>query len=971
MKSRNARSAVLCAIILVIVSSFASSLILSSHVSPARSPSGGSSGLTADTAAAPTFDQYAKNFCSSATTCVTGTVTLTWPGDAVFAFTERNSTNTVSTVQDNHGNNLKFVKSATQGNLNVSLYEEDSISFIGTLKVWVNMSGSTTYAIQVAAIYGTSATPKDAVGTPNSGGHSTAESATVVTTVEPDMVLMGETHTLSSAPTASGGSFVLQGSSGSPSGYELVQNDTSTGSFTESATLGTAQSWAALSVAIKLGTVPSAPTGVTETAGTWTIATIGWTAPAGAVKNYTVLKSPANTCASGVAFSNAATNSYNYGLGGASYEKWVEVAAWNSTGISTWSSCTPVYTMPSPPTAPSASPASTTSITVTWTNPTTSPVSGVLNNTFVYWQAGSSCSSPALVNVGSSVTTYTKTGLTTGTQYCFYVKTLDPAGVSNATSTVTATTSQVPAAPTGLSVAVTSTTSLKPSWTNPSTGGLLNATVYYRQASTCGGTMISVSVGSAGTSDLISGLTTNLIYAFEVTVWNATGQSPDSSCATGLTASVPTAPTGLSIAITSATSLTPSWTNPTTGGLVNATVYYRQSSTCGGTMVGVSVGSAGTSKLISSLTTNLIYAFEVTVWNATGQSADSSCATGLTASVPAAPTGLSITITSRTSLTPSWTNPTTGGLVNATVYYRQSSTCGGTMIGVSVGSAGTSKLVSGLTTNLIYAFEVTVWNATGQSPDSSCATGLTASVPAAPTGLTVGTTTSTSIAISWTNPATGGLVNDTIYWTKTASCGGTLTAHSLGSVGTSYTITSLSGSTQYYIDVTVWNATGQSPASTCTSGTTGSAAPPTATGLKVTSYTTTTVSLIWSENTTGVNFTIWFGVSCGGLSGQQGAGYSLTATVGGLQTGTSYCFAVQSFNGTAGASLSTTVTQSTSPASGGGGGGGNGGGGGSGGNGTTNGTTGTVLLSQIWLPLVVSAGVLVVVAVVVAAGRKK
>jgi hypothetical protein len=139
----------------------------------------------------------------------------------------------------------------------------------------------------------------------------------------------------------------------------------------------------------------------------------------------------------------------------------------------------------------------------------------------------------------------------------------------------------------------------------------------------------------------------------------------------------------------------------------------------------------------------------------------------------------------------------------------------------------------------------------------------------------------------------------------------------------------------------------------------------------VTSYTTTTVSLIWSENTTGVNFTIWFGVSCGGLSGQQGAGYSLTATVGGLQTGTSYCFAVQSFNGTAGASLSTTVTQSTSPASGGGGGGGNGGGGGSGGNGTTNGTTGTVLLSQIWLPLVVSAGVLVVVAVVVAAGRKK
>ena len=676
----------------------------------------------------------------------------------------------------------------------------------------------------------------------------------------------------------------------------------------------TGKTWRTSGAAIFPAYIPVAPTGLTVGTVTASSIPLTWTNPAAPLVNDTAYWVAGASC-SGLMSSASlgVATSYTVGSLSGATEYAAEVQAWNSTGASPDSSCATGTTLPTAPTSPSAAPASTTSITVTWANP-----SGTLTDDYVYWQAGPACGSATQIDIGSVVATYTKTGLATNTNYCFYVVAVSAGGASAASSTVTAITASVPTAPSSLTVGTVTTTTIALTWALPTGQSLINVTVYWRAGTTCGAGMTAHSMASgSATSYTVTGLTPNALYALEATAWNATGQSPGSSCVVGLTASVPAAPTGLSVAVTSTTSLTPSWANPSTGGLLNATVYYHQAATCGGVMVAVSVGSAGTSDLISGLTTNLIYAFEVTVWNATGQSADSACATAVTASVPPAPTGLSVAVTSATALTPSWVLPTGDSLVNVTVYYRQAVTCGGTMVAISTGSgAATSALVTGLTTGLPYSFEVTAWNGTGQGPDSSCATATTASVPPAPTGLSVAVTSTTSLTPSWALPSGKSLVNVTIYWWSGGLCSGPATGfHSTGSGMTvSYLITALTTHALYSVTVTDWNSTGQSPDSSCVTALTASV-PPAPTGLTVVpTALTTTLAASWTlpSGDSLLNVTVyWFsGAACSGAPTvySSGSGATVGYTIPGLTTNDRYAVMIQDWNATGGSSDSSCVS---------------------------------------------------------------
>jgi hypothetical protein len=465
---------------------------------------------------------------------------------------------------------------------------------------------------------------------------------------------------------------------------------------------------------------------------------------------------------------------------------------------------------PNAPTALTVTGQTTTSISLSWSNP-----SGTLANDTLYRWNAASCSGTATAATSLGVaTTKTVSSLTSGDTYSFEVTAWNTAGQSSKSScvswTIESPASQVPAAPTGLTISSDTETSVALTWTNPSGGGLLNNTVYYTDGPICVTPLTAISTSGAVTSKTITGLDTGDEYAFEVTAWNATGQSPDSNCIFNTTAQVPVAPYYLNVTVFTTTTITVDWINPGGDGFVNNTVYYIQATNCDGSMTAISAGVV-TTKTVTGLVTGDTYSFEVTVWNATGQSPDSNCVTQETGHQPAAPTDLTITSFTTTNVSILWTNPSGGGLVNNTVYYApEEPSCSGGLIAISLGGVFNAYTINNASfINSTFAIQVTAWNNTGQSLPSNCAIQNTKQYPAPPTALMSTARTNISVTLVWTNPSEGALTNNTIFYGS--ACNHlTTTISTITPTSGPETVAALHGNTKYCFTVTVWNSLGSS-----------------------------------------------------------------------------------------------------------------------------------------------------------------
>jgi hypothetical protein len=360
-------------------------------------------------------------------------------------------------------------------------------------------------------------------------------------------------------------------------------------------------------------------------------------------------------------------------------------------------------------------------------------------------------------------------------------------------------------------------------------------------------------------------------------------------------------PTLLKVTAVTTTTIVLNWTNPA-GVLLNDTVY--EGTSCGTYSTNVSLGGAGTSYAVTGLASATSLCFAVASWNSTGQTPLSAPVTGTT--LPEAPTLLAVTALTQNSTSLSWANPS-GTLINDTVFWTSSS-CGTYPQAVSTQGVATSVTVTGLAQGATYCFAVEAWSMGGPSALSLSVSQKLNRVPAAPTGLTVGNTTTSSVELTWSNPKAG-LLNDTVY--EGSTCGKYLSNHSLGSVGTTYTEAGLASATSYCFAVSSWNATGQSPLSSGVYATTLPTAP---TGLTVFSVTSSSISLGWT-NPTGalVNVTVfWTDAACGDYRdaatlGGPGNFYTIT----GLKAGATYCIAIKAWSAGGPSLLSPTVSQMT------------------------------------------------------------
>ncbi len=291
-----------------------------------------------------------------------------------------------------------------------------------------------------------------------------------------------------------------------------------------------------------------------------------------------------------------------------------------------------------------------------------------------------------------------------------------------------------------------------------------------------------------GTMNLVPG--TN--YTFRVEAFNAIGQSLLSNNASATPLGLPGAPTGLNAAAGNA-QVPLGWTAPSnTGGTVITDYLIEYSSDGGGTWSIFSHGaSASTTATVTGLTNGTAYTFRVSAISSVGTGAASATASAtpaVSASVPAAPTGLNATA-GDTQASLSWTAPFSDGGAAITDYLIEYSSDGGGTWStfIHAASTATTATVTGLTNGTSYMFRVSAINSVGTGAVSSTASATPATVPGAPTGLN-SVPGDGQVALSWTAPTSDGGSPITGYTVAMSTDGGATFFQTM-SVGNSTTAT--------------------------------------------------------------------------------------------------------------------------------------------------------------------------------------
>ncbi len=210
-----------------------------------------------------------------------------------------------------------------------------------------------------------------------------------------------------------------------------------------------------------------------------------------------------------------------------------------------------------------------------------------------------------------------------------------------------------------------------------------------------------------------------------------------------------------------------------------------------------------------------------------------------------------------------------------------------------------------------------VFAAIVSAPAAVIATG---SVPGQISSLSSTSTTTSSVALAWSAPSSGGapasyIVQDrpsgTTAWTSVPVTGGV----------TGATVSGLSPATSYDFTVVAINAAGSGPSSTILSVTTtaGVAPPGQVVGLSATAATTSGVSLSWSAPATGgtpTSYTVQYALGAAGTAWSTFASgvAGTSASVTGLSAGTTYTFQVVATNAAGSGAPSAPLTASTASA---------------------------------------------------------
>jgi titin len=646
-----------------------------------------------------------------------------------------------------------------------------------------------------------------------------------------------------------------------------------------------------------------------------------WTAPVdtggSAITDYVVEFNDGSGFATFVDGTSTSTNATVTGLtNGTSYTFRVSATSVAGTGAtSVVSSAATPRTTPGPPTGVSGT-SGNTSVSLTWTAPTSNGGSAITD--YVVQSSPDGSIWTTFADGTSTLTSATVTGLTNGQGYTFRVAAANVAGTGNfSTASGSVTPATVPGAPTSVS-GTPGNTSVSLTWSAPASNGGAAITDYVVEFSSGAGFAVFADGTSATTSATVTGLTNGTPYTFRVSATNSVGTGATSVVSSSVSPrTVPDAPTSVS-GIFGNTSVSLTWSAPASDGQSAITDYVVEFNDGSGFAVFADGTSTATSASVTGLTNGTSYTFRVSAVNAAGTGAASSASSAvIPRTFPSAPTSVSGT-PGNTSVSLTWTAPSNGGAA-ITDYVVEFSSGAGFAVFADGTSAATSATVTGLTNGTPYTFRVSATNNVSTGAVSTASSAVTPrTVPDAPTSVS-GIFGNTSVSLTWAAPASDGQSAITDYVVEFNDGSGFAVFADGTSTATSATVTGLTNGTSYTFRVSAVNAAGTGAASAASSAVIPRTFPSAPTSVSGTPGNTQ-VSLTWTAPSNGgaaiTDYVVEFNDGVTWATFADGTSATAAATVTGLTNGTPYTFRVSATNNVSTGAVSTAssaVTPRTVP----------------------------------------------------------
>ena len=524
---------------------------------------------------------------------------------------------------------------------------------------------------------------------------------------------------------------------------------------------------------------------------------------------------------------------------------------------------------------------------------------------------------------GPGATTFTDTGLTENTQYCYRVHGFNGSGNGDiSTPPVCRTTLHVPPGPpTGLTATVISMTQINLTWEDNSSTE--DGYRIYRKIGLGAYALLvdNLPPNTVAYSDM--GLTPDTTYTYQVFAFNNGGESLGSREAGGTTLKAPpAAPTGLSATALTASSIRLDWTDNAT----TETAFEIDRSTDGGATfpnrrtISASPGTGAVSVTDTALEANRTYTYRVRAVN-NNQSAWSNQAGALT--FPASPTGLTASAVSASRVDLAWTD-NNGAFPSLHRIERKVAGGGYGLLQDDVPAGTTTFSDLTVAPDTTYVYRVIAKNATGLSAAfSNEATAVTPPLPpAAPSGLTATVISATQIDLQFTDNA----VNETQFEVERSRDNVSYQrVYTLGaSAGTGATVNvsdrGLSSNTLYFYRVRAVNTGGNSAYEGPVNATTLPLPPGSPFGLGLSGITQTQIVLTWTDGSDNeAEFLVERRTGLGAfgqvaiVAAQPGSGGQVQHTDAGLTANTSYTYRVRARNAGGFSSYSNEATGTTLP----------------------------------------------------------